>query len=336
MAMEKCKSTLLIHIEHMPVYDERTLGKIFSQMLSGIQHVHSAKIVHRDVKPENFLMGGEHGDVVKLIDFGLASGFEKDGLQGVSGTAPFMAPEMLLGMSYDETIDVWSFAIIVYVMLFGCFPYNPKVPSTANMKQAIVKGRTPTFKPFLAHDQSISMDSPSGTAVNFVKRLLIRTPEARPSATEALELPYMAAIEQNCHRTGADLPSLRPAIQSAKYVGAFESRSLRQETVDAQLNRMHFAKHGTLLREISREVHPEKRSEVSSELQDASYSKTRFIGPVESNTSTAGGSLGSETGSCVGHNLSTASTACGGSEVFISTPRKNSKDSLSSNTTLSL
>merc|ERR1719353_856031 len=149
--MEKCASGLLQALEKMPEINERGLGTVFAQMLLGISHCHGAKVVHRDVKPDNFLVGGEGGQTIKLGDFGLSAIMPKQGkLPGVFGTAPFMCPEMLVGRWYDEKADVWSFAVIVYVLLFGLFPYMPKQQSSKAMKQAIIEGGStpPSFEPF--------------------------------------------------------------------------------------------------------------------------------------------------------------------------------------------
>merc|ERR1719502_912890 len=103
----------------MPEVNERTLGKMFAQMLMGISHCHSVSVVHRDVKPDNFLVSQ---GVVKLCDFGLSAIIPSGGknmgkVGGIYGTAPFMCPEMLATDWYDEKADVWSFAVIVYAFL---------------------------------------------------------------------------------------------------------------------------------------------------------------------------------------------------------------------------
>merc|ERR1719253_1090533 len=72
MVMEKCNSSLWQALNAMPELTERGLGNVLSQMLLGIAHCHSVNVVHRDVKPDNFLVGGLYGQTVKLGDFGLS------------------------------------------------------------------------------------------------------------------------------------------------------------------------------------------------------------------------------------------------------------------------
>jgi len=94
---------------------------------SALQHVHSLEIVHCDVKLENMLIVRGR---VKLCDFGLA-GFNGTQRRGIPyGTKEYMAPELLTGMSkaslYKITAaqDVWSFAIVLYAVLFADLPWS--------------------------------------------------------------------------------------------------------------------------------------------------------------------------------------------------------------------
>jgi serine/threonine protein kinase len=251
--MEKCESGLLQYLEAMPELSERTLAKVFLDMLMGTAHVHSVKVVHRDIKPDNFLVGGDNGKTVKLGDFGLSAMFPKPGtkLNGVYGTAPFMCPEMLDGKGYDEKSDLWSVAVVIYVLLFGNFPYIPKEQSSKGMKKAILDGAPPTFQPpgKVTGNASYRTDS----AITFVKTMLERDPETRPSANVTLNLPYMQGAQDNSHAVGMDLPSLRPMLHMAKKVGAFEVRDPSRETgIDSILNQLQLSKHGTPLPEVAR------------------------------------------------------------------------------------
>jgi serine/threonine protein kinase len=250
MVMEKCSSGLLQALESMPEVTERGLGNVFAQMLLGIAHCHSVKVVHRDIKPDNFLVGGQDGQTIKLADFGLSASLPKQGkLPGVFGTAPFMCPEMLVGRWYDEKADVWSFAVIVYVLLFGLFPYMPKQQSSKAMKQAIIEGGStpPAYEPVQKGLAGAALYR-SSDAISMVKTLLSREPEERPSAEEALHTSWMSAALEGTHLPGKDLPSLRPMLHHAKKVGAFEVRDpARDSNVDVVLNQIQLQRHGKAL-----------------------------------------------------------------------------------------
>jgi serine/threonine protein kinase len=254
MVMEKCASSLFHYLAEMPELNERSLGNIFLQMLVGLGHVHSARVVHRDVKPDNFLVGGEDGQTLKLADFGLSAMLPAEGkLMGVFGTAPFMCPEMLMGQGYDERSDVWSLGVIVYALLFGNFPYVPKEASSQAMKQAIVVGSPPAFEPSHRSAATPASRVRSESADGFVKTLLTRDPDQRLSAVEALNLTYMVMVTEDRHMIGSTVPSLRSMLHSAKKYGAFEVRDPSRETpLDGLLNKLHMAKHGTPVPEVVR------------------------------------------------------------------------------------
>mmetsp|Transcript_72568 Transcript_72568/g.164706 ORF Transcript_72568/g.164706 Transcript_72568/m.164706 type:complete len:275 (+) Transcript_72568:2-826(+) len=102
-----------------------------------------------------------------------------------------MSPEMIAGQGYDTSTDVWSFAAMAYLMIFGDFPYMPKQVSSPAMKEAILKGTPePTFgKKKSSKDAEVCFKHP---AADFVKALLIREQDKRLTVTEALELEFLA------------------------------------------------------------------------------------------------------------------------------------------------
>lgn len=232
MVMEKCSCGLFRHLEQSLELNERLLGDIFVQMLRGISHVHSMRVLHRDIKPDNFMLGGDDGETVKLCDFGLSKALLANGkMDGVYGTAPFMCPEMLKGSEYDERADVWSMGVVAYALLFGDFPYVPIVANSKAMKQAIVDGAPPKYE--------LLGQKRSEPAVKFVSALLDRNPETRPLTEDALNTPFMFASANKCHMLGQDLPSLRPMIYAARKAGAFEVRDIsRENCADARLRHM--------------------------------------------------------------------------------------------------
>jgi len=243
--MERCASSLFQHLAAIPDLNERSLGSIVAEMLDALSHVHSVGVVHRDVKPDNFLMGGQDGLTVKLADFGLSAVISKNSkLKAVYGTAPFMCPEMVKGKYCDEEADVWSVGVLAYALPFGNFPYVPKQKSSKGMKQAILEGRPPSFEsgpPYVGLMRSCS-------AFEFLQNLLHRNPENRPYANEALQTPYMAVVGESQHMLGHDLPALRPMLYLAKKVGAFEVRDLtKQGDLDVVLHVLQKAKWGKAL-----------------------------------------------------------------------------------------
>lgn len=103
---------------------------ILIEMSRGLSAVHSAGIVHRDVKPDNIFLRDELAgiDSVKLIDFSVSKFVEEatrvsvDG--EVLGTAAYLAPEQAMGQrNLDHRIDIWAVGIVLYEMLVGEPPF---------------------------------------------------------------------------------------------------------------------------------------------------------------------------------------------------------------------
>jgi serine/threonine protein kinase len=238
MVMEKCAKSLYQHLVDMPEVNERTLGKMIAQMLTAIAHVHSVNIIHRDVKPDNFLIGGADAQTLKLTDFGLSSAVPSDGkLSGVYGTAPYMCPEMLKQQRYSAKADVWSLGALAHALLFGTFPYVPKEVKSSAMKQAIIDGGKVDTR---RHPSPATI-----VARTFVETLLSRDQAERPTASEALNLTYMSTSMSDV-APEVSHSSLRPMVRLARKVGAFEVRDTHKASpIDALLNTLHNDKHGT-------------------------------------------------------------------------------------------
>jgi len=94
------------------------------QIAAALQYAHERKVIHRDVKPENMLLGGD--GAVLLSDFGIAviaQSTRDQNRQGVAGTAPYMAPEQIRGMSSPKS-DQYALAVVVYEWLSGNLPFE--------------------------------------------------------------------------------------------------------------------------------------------------------------------------------------------------------------------
>jgi eukaryotic-like serine/threonine-protein kinase len=98
-------------------------------VLAGLGAAHRAGIVHRDVKPENVLLG--EADAVKVADFGVARllrGASNTKSGTLIGTAAYLAPEQVTTGWVDARTDVYAFGIMLFEMLTGCQPYTGDSP----------------------------------------------------------------------------------------------------------------------------------------------------------------------------------------------------------------
>ncbi|KAF0765525.1 hypothetical protein AaE_002978 [Aphanomyces astaci] len=110
----------LIQVQKFP---EPHVRHVITMVARGIQYIHSLNIVHRDIKPENILL---HKTSIKLADFGLAKRITDPSghFQKGCGTPEYAAPELLYGRPYGTKSDLFSLGVVMYVLLFGNFPFT--------------------------------------------------------------------------------------------------------------------------------------------------------------------------------------------------------------------
>jgi eukaryotic-like serine/threonine-protein kinase len=100
------------------------------QALEGLEHAHGRGVVHRDLSPQNILLGGaEPAPVAKICDFGLAKAFDQAGLSGLTRTGAaagkpgFMPRQQLINFKYAQPeVDTWALAACLYWLLTGHLP----------------------------------------------------------------------------------------------------------------------------------------------------------------------------------------------------------------------
>ncbi|CAI5638195.1 unnamed protein product [Oreochromis niloticus] len=99
----------------------RELRPILHQLANALFHLGSVGIVHADLKPVNIMVVNRHESPikVKLIDFGIACNTSAVIAGGAVGTIGYCAPEIMLGTSYDEAIDMWSLGLVAVELATG-------------------------------------------------------------------------------------------------------------------------------------------------------------------------------------------------------------------------
>ncbi len=117
----------------------REAARMLLPIAEALDYTHKHNIIHRDVKPSNFLVS-ESGHLM-LSDFGIAKMLDSpDAMQltgtGIGiGTPEYMAPEQGLGQTVDQRADVYSLGIVFYEMLTGQKPYRADTPMAVMYKQ---------------------------------------------------------------------------------------------------------------------------------------------------------------------------------------------------------
>jgi serine/threonine-protein kinase len=140
--------------------------EISMQALSGLDHLHSMGLIHRDISPENIMLSQDHHGklLVKVIDFGIAKQLaEGEGSQGLTQTGMFLgklkyaSPEqagfLKEGEHLDPRSDLYSFGIVMYEMLAGRAPFQATNPHGYILKHV-------TEKPLPIHELNPAVKVP--------------------------------------------------------------------------------------------------------------------------------------------------------------------------------
>lgn len=114
--------------EGRPVNADALTG-IARDVLSALAYAHSRGVIHRDLKPDNIMIGDDEKAV--LTDFGIAhsaSGTVLTQIGQVLGTPQYMSPEQALGHGTDTRSDIYSLGVVLYHMASGHLPFNADDP----------------------------------------------------------------------------------------------------------------------------------------------------------------------------------------------------------------
>ncbi|KAF1545877.1 Serine/threonine-protein kinase 36, partial [Eudyptula albosignata] len=188
--------------------EDQQVQTIAAQLVSALYYLHSHRILHRDMKPQNILLGKD--GVVKLCDFGFARAMSIHTmvLTSIKGTPLYMSPELVEERPYDHTADLWSVGCILYELFVGTPPFYTS--SIFQLVSLIVKDPvkwpkaiSPVFKSFL-------------------QGLLMKDPHQRLSWPELLSHPFIAGrvtLIDDTEEHGISNPfttKLSPELQALK------------------------------------------------------------------------------------------------------------------------
>jgi serine/threonine protein kinase len=160
------------------------------QILAGLDHAHSAGLVHRDLKPDNVIVERDHHgqEVPRIVDFGIAA-LRTDDVAGggrltaqgaLLGTPIYMAPEQARGDRVDHRADLFALGVILFEMLCGMTPFE------GSAMEIVIANMNEDLPPI---DRRAPHASPDPILELFMRRLAARDPDHRfASAHDALAM----------------------------------------------------------------------------------------------------------------------------------------------------
>jgi hypothetical protein len=164
----------------MPAVDYERVRRVFLQLAEGVNALHAAGCLHRDLKCSNVMVTAD--DRVVLLDFGLvgevgapASGLETVG-GAIVGTPLYMAPEQCAGAPVDAAADWYAMGVMLYRALTGSFPFEGSTLEVLHSKQTKDAPALPTKEPVPADLERLCM------------KLLERSPRIRAGVEDVREL----------------------------------------------------------------------------------------------------------------------------------------------------
>ncbi|WP_367044356.1 serine/threonine-protein kinase [Streptomyces sp. Je 1-332] len=158
----------------------RDAARIGLEVLGALDAAHQAGILHRDVKPDNVMLG-QHDRVV-LTDFGIAQIEGETNLTdtgGFVGSPEFIAPERVLGQRPGPASDLWSLGVVLYAATEGVSPFR--------------RNNTPATLQSVLNATPAAPASASGPLAQAINGLLAKDPARRPRAAQVRALLEEAA-----------------------------------------------------------------------------------------------------------------------------------------------
>ena len=167
---------------------ENVAKKLFAQLVSGVDYMHSKGLIHRDLKLENLLLD-KHRNII-ISDFGFVNSYNKDKndlMKTSCGSPCYAAPELVLTQSpySGRKVDIWSLGVILYAMLAGYLPFDDDSENEDGAD--IVK-----LYHYICNTPLTFPEYVSPLARDLLRKIIVSNPEKRIGVDEIRNHPWLA------------------------------------------------------------------------------------------------------------------------------------------------
>lgn len=269
------RGTLLQFINVQGKLPEKIARKLFYQIMLALDYLHNKmKIAHRDIKAENILLDKYFN--VKIIDFGFSVKFGNEGdekkkekFTNNCGTPKYVAPEVVKREQVSERSDIWSAGIILYMMVFGKYPFN-----AGNINDL--------FTCILFHEPAFP-EHTNVDIIDLVSHMLDKNPNARWSIEEILKSVWATKSKESF--------SLNTIIDNPKYFVEGNSitdsviiNAMPQDITDDEFDAYYrITKKSRIIFDVNQLLHPSSLTRDIKTISETKISCTKpFIQPTGS------------------------------------------------------
>ncbi|KAM4608180.1 serine/threonine-protein kinase 36 [Discoglossus pictus] len=223
---------------------EELVRDVSAQLVSALYYLHSHRILHRDMKPQNILLGKD--GTVKLCDFGFARELSLDTLvvRSIKGTPLYMSPELVLERPYDHRSDLWALGCIVYELLVGTPPfYTHSIFQLVSIitQQSVrwPRGVSPELKSFLqgllTKDPGLRLSWPELLRHPFIKDRVTVVEETAACSpfTSTLTTQQQQLRDKLCESAGQSTAHLRILSKARQRVAQRKEQEIKEEPESA-------------------------------------------------------------------------------------------------------
>jgi serine/threonine protein kinase len=241
LVMEYLPSDLHTLVRRSGPLDRPKLMKVTTDICRALETLHARNVIHRDVKPENILIGAE--GQFKLADFGLAHipprrRQDPDDSSGPQpGTLLYMSPEQAFGRTVTARSDIYSLAIVLYEAITGhyYFDYDEEDGTDDELLDLIEEGDP---LPLDRHHRTIPPE-----IIEPLHRALSKDPDERPPTARAFLSELKTAVARSKHLTLSkkrrSMSSDRPVASPELLDELYAIRTLRDAEHQPELAMEH-------------------------------------------------------------------------------------------------